>query len=82
MREVGFTAVTVLDMDSLDTGNVKEHKVKGTRRHHTWFSVPVAKLIGGTKLEKRNQDEELPSPFLKRWLEGSRDGIMYYLDAV
>ena len=82
MREVGFAAVTVLDTDSLDTGNVEEHKVKGARRHRTWLSVPVTKLIGGAELKKRNRDEELPSPFLKRWLEGSRDGIMYYLDAV
>lgn len=75
-------AVTVLDTDSLDTRNVEEHKVKGARRHRTWFSVLVAKLIDGAEFKKRNWDKGLPSPFLKRWLEGSRDGIMYYLDAV
>ena len=82
VREVGFAAVTVLDTDSLDTRNVEEHKVKGARRHCTWFSVLVAKLIDGAKFKKRNWDEGLPSPFLKCWLEGSRDRIMYYLDAL
>ena len=76
-----FTAA-VLDTDSCDTGNIKELDLVDAGWDCATLLPTVTELVDGTEIEQRNRDEELSGPFLKSWLEGSREKTLGYLDAM
>jgi len=72
-----FPAIAVLDADSCDASNIKKRELDRERWHCAALSLTMAELIGGTKVKQRDHSEELPRPFLKRWLEDSREKAVY-----
>lgn len=79
---VGFSTAAVPDTDSCDTRNVEQLKFENAGWQCTRFALAVTELIGDAEIKQRRRDEELPCPFLKCWLEGSREEVTGYLDAM
>ena len=81
-RDGESSTAAVPDTDSCDTGNIKELDLEDAGRDCATLLPTVTELVDGAKVEQRNRDEELPCPFLKSWLEGSREKSLGYLDAM
>ena len=81
-RDGESSTAAVPDTDSCDAGNIEELDLVDAGWDCAILLPRVTELVDGTEIEQRNRDEELPGPFLRSWLERSREKTLGYLDVM